>query len=177
MVLLAGLPTWSIVLIVISVILIIACIALYFFGKNAEKKQAEQQKQMDAAAQTVSMLIIDKKRLKIIDAGLPQMVIDQVPKIMRRQKMPIVKAKVGPKIMTLICDEKIFDLVPVKKEVKATVSGIYITNVKGVRGPLEAPVTKKSFSQKMRAKLVSAQENLQKESATEKEASKKSKKK
>ena len=149
MILLAVLPIWSIVLIVISVILLIACVALYFFGKKAEKKQAEQQKQMEAASQTVSMLIIDKKRLKIIDAGLPQMVVDQVPKLMRRQKMPIVKAKVGPKIMTLICDEKIFDLVPVKKEVKATVSGIYITNVKGVRGPLETPVVKKSFSQKI----------------------------
>ena len=177
MILLAVLPIWSIVLIVISVILLIACVAPYFFGKKAEKKQAEQQKQMEAASQTVSMLIIDKKRLKIIDAGLPQMVVDQVPKLMRRQKMPIVKAKVGPKIMTLICDEKIFDLVPVKKEVKATVSGIYITNVKGVRGPLETPVVKKSFSQKMRAKLVNAQENLQKEAAAEKAASKKSKKK
>lgn len=177
MVLLAGLPTWSIVLIVISVIVLVACIALYFFGKKAEKKQAEQQKQMEAAAQTVSMLIIDKKRLKIMDAGLPQIVVDQVPKLMRRQKMPIVKAKVGPKVMTLICDEKIFDLVPVKKEVKATVSGIYITNVKGVRGPLAAPEVKKSFSQKMRAKLVKAQENLQKEAEAERAASKKSKKK
>ena len=41
--------------------------------------------------------------------------------------------------MTLMCDAKIFDLIPIKKEVKATVSGIYITAVKGVRGPLEAP--------------------------------------
>lgn len=175
---LAGLPTWSIVLIIISIILLGACIALYFFGKKAEKKQAEQQKQLESASQTLSMLIIDKKRLKIIDAGLPQVVVDQVPKIMRRQKMPIVKAKVGPKIMTLICDEKIFDLVPIKKEVKATVSGIYITNVKGVRGPLETPAGKQTFKQKMRAKLTNAQENLKKESANaEKQSSKKSKKK
>ncbi len=35
------------------------------------------------------------------------MVIDQTPKMMRRAKLPIVKAKVGPRIMTLICDATI----------------------------------------------------------------------
>ncbi len=34
------------------------------------------------------------------------MVIDQTPKLMRRTKLPIVKAKVGPKITTLVADEK-----------------------------------------------------------------------
>jgi hypothetical protein len=53
---------------------------------------------------------------------------------MRRTKLPIVKAKVGPQVMSLVCDEKIFDSIPVKKEVKATVSGIYITSVKGLHG-------------------------------------------
>ena len=64
------------------------------------------------------------------------MVIDQTPKLMRRTKLPIVKAKIGPRIMTMVADEKIFDLIPLKKEVKATISGIYITDVRGVRGPL-----------------------------------------
>ena len=32
--------------------------------------------------------------------------------------------------MTLMCDSQIFPLIPVKKEVKATVSGIYITGCK-----------------------------------------------
>ena len=57
--------------------------------------------------------------------------------------MPVVKAKIGPKIMTLMCDEKIFPLVPVKKEVKAVISGIYITEVRGIRGPLEVKEEKK----------------------------------
>ena len=91
------------------------------------------------------MLVIDKKRMPLKEAGLPQMVIEQTPKMMRRMKLPVVKAKVGPKIMTLISDEKIFDLIPVKREVKAQVSGIYIVGVKGVRGALEAPVKKKGF--------------------------------
>ena len=55
-------------------------------------------------------------------------------KIFETYQSTCCKAKVGPRVMTLMCDAKIFDLIPIKKEVKATVSGIYITAVKGVRG-------------------------------------------
>ena len=137
--------TGTIVLIVVLIILIAALVALYFFGKKTEKKQAEQKSQMDAMAQTMNMLIIDKKRMKLKEAGLPSVVVENTPKYLRRTKVAVVKAKVGPKIMTLMCDEKVFPLIPVKKEVKAVVSGIYITGVKGVRGPLETPQKKKGF--------------------------------
>ena len=137
--------TGTIVLIAVLIVLIAALIALYFFGKKTEKKQAEQQAQMDAMAQTMNMLIIDKKRMKLKEAGLPSVVVENTPKYLRRTKVAVVKAKVGPKIMTLMCDEKVFPLIPVKKEVKAVVSGIYITGVKGVRGPLETPQKKKGF--------------------------------
>ena len=120
----------AITLLVIVIVLAIIIAVLYFLGKKAQKKQAEQQELLDANKQTVSMLIIDKKRMKLKDAGLPQMVIDQTPKMMRGSKLPIIKAKVGPQIVSLICDEKIFDSVPVKKEVKAVVSGIYVLDVK-----------------------------------------------
>ena len=74
----------TIVLLVILAVLIIASIALYFFGKKAEKKQAAQQEQLDAAAQTVSMLIIDKGKMRLRDAGFPQIVIDNTPKYLRQ---------------------------------------------------------------------------------------------
>ena len=67
--------TFTIVLLVILVILIVACVALYFVGKKAEKKQADQQAQLDAVAQTVSILVIDKGRMKLKDAGLPDIVL------------------------------------------------------------------------------------------------------
>ena len=138
--------TLTIVLLVILVVLIIATVALYFFGKKAQKKQEEQQEQLAAVKQTVSMLIIDKKRMKLKDSGLPQAAINQTPRLLRGTKVPVVKAKIGPQIMTLICDEKIFDQVPVKKEVKATVSGIYITSVKGLHGkPVAKEQKKKGF--------------------------------
>ena len=132
-----------IIFLVILAVLVIAFVVLYFVGKKAQKKQAEQQEMLQANKQTVSMLIIDKKRMKIKDSGLPQMVIDQTPKLMRNSKLPIIKAKVGPQVMSLISDEKIFDNVPVKKEVKAVVSGIYVLDVKGLHGRTEAAPAKK----------------------------------
>ena len=106
----------TIVLLVILVILIGLLVGLYFFGKKTQKKQEEQQAQIEASKLTVSMLVIDKKRMPLKESGLPQMVIDQTPKLLRRSKMPIVKAKVGPKISILIADEKVFDLIPVKNQ-------------------------------------------------------------
>ena len=51
-----------------------------------------------------------------------------------------------------MCDEKIFDSVPTKKEVKASVSGIYVTEVKGLHGKVKAPEQKKSFFKNLVAK-------------------------
>ena len=149
--------TFTIVLLVILVILIVACVALYFVGKKAEKKQADQQAQLDAVAQTVSILVIDKGRMKLKDAGLPDIVLENTPKYLRRSKVPVVKAKVGPKIMTLMCDVQVYPLIPVKKEVKATVSGIYITGVRGIRGSLETPQKKKGFFARFKKSAEEAQ--------------------
>ena len=164
--------TTTIVLLVILVVMIIALVVLYFLGKKAQARKEEQDAQMAAVAQTIPMLIIDKKRMKIKDSGLPQAVIDQTPKMMRWSKLPVVKAKVGPKVMSLIADESIFDMIPVKKEVKATVSGIYITKVTGVRGPLEKP-EKLSWRAKLTKKLADANATL----AADKKATEKNNKK
>ena len=157
--------TGTIVMLVIIAITIGVMVALYFMGKKAQTKKEEQDAQMAAVAQTVSMLIIDKKKMKIKDSGLPQVVIDQTPWYMRWTKLPVVKAKVGPKVMTLIADEAIFADIPVKKEVKATVSGIYITGVKGLRGALEKPAEKKSWRAKLKDKYNSLNAQLKEEEA------------
>ena len=149
--------TVGIVLLVILAVLIIALIVLYFLGKKAQKRQEQQQAQIEAMKQTVSMLIIDKKRMKLRDAGLPAIVMEQTPKLMRGSKLPIIKAKVGPKIISLICDDKIFDSVPVKKDVKAVVSGIYVLNVKGLHGKQTEAIPAKKKSRFRRA-LEMAQE-------------------
>ena len=127
-----------IILLVVLLLLVGAAAALYFLGKKAQKKQAEQQVLLDQNKQTVSMLIIDKKRVSLKESGLPQIAIDQTPKYLRRSKVS------GPQIMTLMCDDKIFDIIPIKKEVKAIVSGIYIMDVKALHGKLpQAEPTKR----------------------------------
>ncbi len=124
----------AIIAIIVLVVFIVLLIVLYFVGKKMQKRQDENNALLQANKQYVTMLIIDKKRMKIKDAGLPQAVLDQTPKALRGSKMPIIKAKIGPQIMSLICEEKIFEDVPVKKEVKAAVSGIYVLEVKGLHG-------------------------------------------
>lgn len=154
--------TWQIVLLVIILVLLIAMVVLYFLGKKLQKKKDESDRQLEAASQTIPMLIIDKKKMKLKDAGLPAMVYEQTPKLLRRQKVPIVKAKVGPKIQTFMCDTAVFDEIPVKKEVRVIVSGLYITGVKGLRKPLEKPETgkKKKLSQRLqeKAKILQAEQ-------------------
>ncbi len=141
--------TWAIVLLIVTVVVTGVLIALYFVGKKLQKRQEDSEAQMQAAAQAVSILVIDKKKMKMKEANLPKIVIDQTPKYLRGSKVPIVKAKIGPKVMNLVCDAKVFDLIPVKKEVKAVLSGIYIMDVKGLRGNLEQKKEKKTLLQKV----------------------------
>lgn len=134
------------VILVILIIAVIVLAVLYFLGNKLQKRQVEQQSMIEAAAQTVSILVIDKKKMKITQTGLPKMVIDQTPKYMRWAKVPIVKAKIGPKVMTLIADERVFQSLPVKTEAKVVMSGIYITQIKSVRGgAIPTPPKKKGF--------------------------------
>lgn len=122
------------VLLVILVIVAAGLAVLYFLGRKLEKRQVEQQQLLEASKQTVSMLVIDKKKMKIKEAGLPKIVYEQTPKYMRWAKVPVVKAKVGPKVMTLMADERVFAALPVKTEAKVVVSGIYISEIKSIRG-------------------------------------------
>ena len=141
------------VLLVLLIIAAVVLAVLYFLGNKLQKRQAEQQQMLDAAAQTVSMLVIDKKKLKLTQAGLPKMVVDQTPKYMRWTKVPVVKAKIGPKVMTLISDARVFESLPVKTEAKVVLSGIYITQIKSVRGgSIPTPPKKKGFFAKFKKK-------------------------
>lgn len=133
------------VLLIVIAVIVVAFIVLAIVGSRLQKKQDASQEQMKAAAQTISMLVIDKKMMKLKDANLPKIVLEQTPKYLRGSKVPVVKAKAGPQILNLICDAKIFDSVPVKTEVKAVVSGIYIMEIKGSRAKQEPAPVKKGF--------------------------------
>ena len=139
-----------------TIITIILCIAiigigvLYYFGRRAQNKQAVQQEQINQAAQQISMFIIDKKILQLKDAGLPEAATVNANFLTKRAKVPVVKAKVGPQVMNLVCEKDTFNTIPVKKEVKATVSGIYIISVKSMHGKQEVmPAKKKSWYRRL----------------------------
>lgn len=145
--------TWQIVLLVVLVVVAAALVALYIFGSKMQKKSETAQADMMAGAQTYSILVIDKKMMKLKEAGFPKIVLDQTPKYLRGSKVPVVKAKIGPKVATLMCDAKIFDLIPVKKEVKAVMNGIYIIDVKGLRTGLDSKPEKQGFFKRLAAKV------------------------
>ena len=145
----------TIVLLVILVILIGVLVFLYFMGRKLQKQQEEQNERLQANKQPVVIMAVDKKRLKLKESGLPEEVIAQTPWYARRSRVPIVKAKVGSKFMNLIADDKVFDLIPINQQVKAMVSGIYIVEVKGMRGKKLTPDTsvKKSWWRRQMDKI------------------------
>ena len=160
--------TLTIVLLIILAVLVVGLIVLYFVGKKLQKKQAAQQEQMEASQQTVTMFVIDKKKLPLNKSGLPQVAIDQTPKLMRRSKVPVVKAKIGPRTMTMIADEKAYDLIPIKKEVKAVISGMYIMDVKKLHAPLETPQKKRGLLERRGGRAKKTGEEAGREKAAKK---------
>ena len=133
-------------------------------SRKPPAEEAERTERSYASGRT--MLVIDKKMLPMKDANLPKQVLESTPKRYQKAKLPIVKAKIGPQIINLICDDGIFDVMPVRGEVKAMVSGIYITSVKNVRGKKAPEPAKKSFSQKLRAKQKKYEQTYEQETAS-----------
>lgn len=158
-------PVWLIVLLIVLAVIIVLFAVLLIYGRKLQRKQEASQEEIKAGAQTFSILVIDKKRMKLKEAGFPKIVMDQTPKYLRGAKVPVVKAKIGPKVATLMCDEKIFDLIPVKKEVKAVMNGIYIIDVKGIRSGLEAKPVKKGLFRKLKEKAASVGKESAKKSS------------
>lgn len=163
-------PTWLLVLIIVLVVLAGIMVALYFVGNKMQSKQLAQKEQISAAAQPVNLFIIDKKILPMKDAKLPKIVMEQAPKRYQKAKIPVVKAKAGPQVVTLICDESIYDDVPPHGEVKAMVSGIYLTSVrtlhKGAKKQLAASEYDKNGKKRkksMREKMISRQAEYQRQ--------------
>ena len=126
--------TGWIVTIIILAAAIAAIIILNILSKRIQKRHDAQQEQINSYKQTYSLLVIDKKKMKLQDAGFPDYVVAQMPRLSRMFKYPVVKAKVGPKVMTFLTEKAVYEQIPVKREIKADVSGLYITGVRSVRG-------------------------------------------
>lgn len=151
-------PWWGYLLIGIGVLLVAFIVFIFVFGRKMQKKQADAEKQMAEVKQTATILVIDKQKKKMKESGLPDAVIAQAPKYSRNMKIPVVKAKVGPRVMTLIADNDVYEILPVKKTCTVSVSGIYITELKAVRGGQvpKLPEKKKGLLRRLREKASGA---------------------
>ena len=134
---------WGILLI-ISIIVLIIGVALYFLNSWASKKTAQQNEMVAQHKQTVTLYVIDKKKDKLTNANIPKAMVDQLPRLGKMMKMPLVKVKMGPQIMTMVCEDATFKVLPVKKTVTVEIAGAYIVGMKGMKTKMELAAQRKS---------------------------------
>jgi len=139
--------------IVLSLLLIIGVvfIGLYFLNRWALRRMNTQQEMVERSKQTMTIYVIDKKKDKAANVNLPKAVTEQLPRMYKIMKMPFVKAKIGSQIMTLMCEKKVFDALPVKKNVKVDMAGIYIVGVKGMKTEKELKALAKDKKEKAKS--------------------------
>ncbi|WP_250277959.1 hypothetical protein [[Clostridium] colinum] len=132
------------ILIIITLIVGVILGILVWVNRKAMKKMGDHQDMINRSKQTTTIFVIDKKKSKITDVNMPKMVTEQMPKIYKFLKLYFVQAKIGPQILTLICDKKVFNAITVKKNVKVELAGIYIVNVVGMKTDKELKEIKKA---------------------------------
>ena len=142
---------WAIFWIVIAVIALVL-VGLYFWGKKLQKKYDEQQELISNNKQSATIFVIDKKKDNLTNLKLPKQMKEQLPWMYKKRKMPVVIDKIGPQIQTLLCDQRIYDSIPTKKQIKVELAGILIVNV--VSGKLPG-TKKKGFIAKLQDKVQS----------------------
>ena len=120
----------KIILIILAVVAVLGLLFFWFYKKKVVPKMDEYNSMLQANKMTVSIFVIDKMKDKLANQNMPKVVLEQTPKMLRNKKIPLVKAKIGPQIQTLIADEKVYNSIPVKKMVKVDLAGMYIINIK-----------------------------------------------
>jgi len=123
--------------VIVALVLILVAVGLYFLNRWASKRMATQNEMVEKHKQTATIFVIDKKKEKIQNANLPKAMAAQIPRMSKLMKVPLVKAKIGKDIMTLVCDNNVFPALPVKKSVTVELAGIYIVSMKGQKSKAE----------------------------------------
>ncbi|MBN2159811.1 MAG: hypothetical protein JW807_10475 [Spirochaetes bacterium] len=119
------------ILIAIILAVIAAGVVVYRILKGrVQKKMDDQQQLVNQHKVPASILVIEKRKDKIKNANIPKSVIEQIPRVYKLKKVPIVKAKIGPQVMDLLCDEDVFDKLPERKTVRVDLAGIFIAAIK-----------------------------------------------
>ena len=121
--------TWWVLYSIIAVVVAILVAGFIFLRKRMKKRLEEQQSLVNQQKVPVSILVLEKRKDKIQNANIPKSVAAQVPKIYKIKKIALVKAKIGPQVIDLICDDDIFDKLPDKKTVRVELAGIFIAGI------------------------------------------------
>lgn len=168
---------WLEIVFTVLAVIVVILVLLVLLGRHLQKKQAATMEQVEQNRQTVPALIIDKKKMKLSESNLPKAALEQTSRLIRMRKLPMVKVKAGPQILTLLCDPTVYKNLPVKKMVKLEVSGAYITGFstakKGEKKP-EVSAKKTGKLDKMKQQLKKVNDE-KKEAKKEYQASKKKK--
>lgn len=125
---------WWILYIILGVVIAAIVAGWFFLKKRMEQKVSLQKDLVDQHKIATSILILEKRMDKVSNANIPKSVIAQIPKIYKFRKVPIVKAKIGPQVMDLLCDEDIFNKLPERKSVNVELAGIFIAGIKQQKG-------------------------------------------
>ena len=120
---------WYHLYIILAVVIAIIVGIYFFIKKKFTKKLDDQQSLVDQHKVTTTILVLEKRKDKVANTDLPKTVVDQIPRFYKLRKVPIVKAKIGPQVMDLMCDDKVYDELPEKKSVKVDIAGIYIAGI------------------------------------------------
>jgi len=136
------------ILLIIMAIVGIGAGAFFFLSRWSYRKMDEHNALIERHRQPAAIFVIDKSRGRIKPGLFPKAVMDQMPITTKMLKMNFVKAKVGPQIMTLMCERNVYDALPLKKNVKVELAGIYISSMQGLKTKEEMKAMKKSQGKK-----------------------------
>lgn len=142
----SGMDIFVLVVFIVALIFV----GFYFLNKWAYKKMDQQQTAIEKTKQSTTVYVIDKKRDKITNVNMPKAVTEQVPKFYRFIKMNFVKVKIGPQIITMMCDKDVFNAIPTKKNVKVEIAGMYIVSVVGMKSKEELKKIAKEKKEKLK---------------------------
>jgi len=143
---------WADILLIIVAALGLIVAGLYFLNRWASKRVTDQQDMVEKTKQAASIYVIDKRRDKAANVNLPKVVMDNMPRTSKLMKMYFVKAKIGPQIMTLMCEKTVYNALDVKKTFQVELAGIYIAHVKGMKTKYELKQARKKKQQEAKAK-------------------------
>jgi hypothetical protein len=120
---------WVWLYIILAVVVGLLVAGYFFLKKKMKQKMDTQEELVKQYKQATTILVLSKRMDHLKNADIPKKVVDQIPKIYKLKKIPIVKAKVGPMVLDLLCEEDIYNKLPVKKSVNVEVAGIFISNI------------------------------------------------